>query len=328
MPINVIINYLFAKLLKAPYFKRMNVINAIFPVMFLLGLGSFLKKTGITNDIFLATADKLVYYIFFPAMLFWKIGSAPPGMDMSLGLCLAGLSAVLLVYLASLFLIRLLTVPRFQAGAFSQACYRFNTYIGMAIVMNTLGEEGVRLFGVLIGVAIPVINVLAVSTLIWHSGRKEAKGKTIYRLGRALVANPLILACAAGLLFSRTGLFFPRFIDNTFYLMTAVTMPLALMSIGGALSASGLRDHFRLSMVTALAKGLVLPVAGFFTLALFHITGTAFKAGMIFFALPTSTAIYVLSSQLNSDTDLASASIMVSTLLSFLSLSVVILFFI
>jgi hypothetical protein len=49
------------------------------------------------------------------------------------------------------------------------------------------------------------------------------------------------------------------------------------------------------------------------------------KAGMIFFALPVSTAIYVLSSQMHSDPDLASATIVVSTLLSFLSLSVVLL---
>jgi predicted permease len=43
---------------------------------------------------------------------------------------------------------------------------------------------------------------------------------------------------------------------------------------------------------------------------------------MIFFCLPTSTAIYVLSSQMNSDTELASASIVVSTLFSFVTLSV------
>jgi len=46
---------------------------------------------------------------------------------------------------------------------------------------------------------------------------------------------------------------------------------------------------------------------------------------MIFFALPTSTAIYVLSAQLNSDVQLASAAIMLSTLLSLISLSAALL---
>jgi hypothetical protein len=47
--------------------------------------------------------------------------------------------------------------------------------------------------------------------------------------------------------------------------------------------------------------------------------------GLIFFALPASTAIYVLSSQMNSDTDLASSAIVLSTLLSFFSLSYILL---
>ena len=46
---------------------------------------------------------------------------------------------------------------------------------------------------------------------------------------------------------------------------------------------------------------------------------------MIFFALPTSTAIYVLSSQMHSDTELASSAILVSTLLSFPVLMIVLL---
>jgi hypothetical protein len=55
------------------------------------------------------------------------------------------------------------------------------------------------------------------------------------------------------------------------------------------------------------------------------VTGVPFKVGLLFFALPASTAIYVLSSQMHSDTELASSAIVLSTLLSFLSLSVILL---
>jgi hypothetical protein len=41
----------------------------------------------------------------------------------------------------------------------------------MAVTMNALGEAGVSRFGILIGFLIPIINVLAVSTLIWYSGQ-------------------------------------------------------------------------------------------------------------------------------------------------------------
>ncbi len=305
--------------------KNMNVLNAIFPIFVLLLLGSFLKTSKIINDTFIKTSDKLVYYVFFPTMLFWKIGSATSEMDMAFDLCVVAIISVFIVYLISLVLIRRLSIPRFQAGTFSQACYRFNTYIGMAIVMTTLGETGIQYFGILIGFAIPIINILAVSTLIWYSGKKENITTTVVRLIKALVANPLILACAAGLIFARYDISFPQFIDNTFHLMTAVTMPLALISIGGGLTLSGIQSNTVVSLTAAGLKVLVLPVIGFLLLKIFSITGIPFKAGMIFFSLPTSTAIYVLSSQLNSDTQLASAAIMMSTILSFISLSIAIL---
>jgi malonate transporter and related proteins len=299
--------------------------NAIFPIFILLFLGSILKRFNITNDTFLKTSDKLVYFIFFPVMLFWKIGSASPERAVSVNLCSASILAVILVYLLSLAMIRLFHISNFQAGTFSQACYRFNTYIGMAIVMNSLGESGVRYFGILIGFAIPIINVLAVSTLIWHSEKKGSLGKNVKVLLKAVISNPLILGCAAGLVFSRFHLSFPIFIDNTFQLMTSVTMPLALISIGGSLTLTGLKHHTKISLIASLLKILVLPTIGFFLLTSFSVTGIPFKAGMIFFALPTSTSIYVLSAQMNSDTQLASAAIMLSTLFSFISLSIALL---
>jgi len=42
---------------------------------------------------------------------------------------------------------------------------------------------------------------------------------------------------------------------------------------------------------------------------------------MVFFTLPTATSAYILSTQMNSDADLSGASIVLSTLLSFISLS-------
>lgn len=303
----------------------MIILNAIFPLFCLLALGGMLRHFKVTNGQFLATSDRLVYYIFFPAMLFWKIGGATTDGGAGLDLCIAAIVSVFVVYLLSLGAIRVFNIPSFQAGSFSQACYRFNTYIGMAVVMTTLGETGVRYFGILIGFAIPFINVLAVSTLIWHSGKKGNFRENAGYLLRALTSNPLIIGCVAGLLFSKFEFTFPIFLDNTFRMMTSVTLPLALLSIGGGLSVASLKLNTVNSMIAAILKTAILPMVGFFFLKLFAVSGVPFKAGIIFFALPTSTAIYVLSAQLNSDTELASAAIMVSTVVSFIPLSIALL---
>jgi len=303
----------------------MIILNAIFPIFALLFLGKSLQHLNITNSAFLKTSDKLVYYIFFPVMLFWKIGNAAPDKGTSFSLCIAVIISVLIVYLLSLAAIQLFHISDYEAGSFSQACYRFNTYIGMAIVMTALGEEGVRYFGLVIGFTIPIINVLAVITLIWFSNKSHSINEKIKFLTKALVSNPLIIGCIAGLMFSKTNLSFPTFIDNTFGLMTAVTMPLALLSIGGSLTLTGVRKYKKNAIIASVLKLIALPFIGYFLLIVFEINGIPFRTGMIFFALPTSTAIYVLSAQLGSDTRLASASIVASTLISFISLSIALL---
>ena len=302
----------------------MIVLDSLFPIFTLILLGNLLFRYGLTNKTFLDTSDRLVYYIFFPLMLFWKIsGASTDGIDWNF--CLAALSAVIVMFVLSTLAIQMFRIPAFKAGSFSQSCYRFNTYIGMAVIMNSLGEEGIKHFGILIGLAIPMINVFAVTLLIWYSGREISFRKRTTFVLRALIANPLILGCITGILYSRTLHTFPVFIENSLELISMVTLPMALISIGGALTFKGMQEHLTISLLASGLKLLVLPLVGYLFLTLFKVTGIPFKVGMIFFTLPASTAIYVLSSQLNSDTELASASIVLSTVLSFLSLSIALL---
>ena len=301
----------------------MLVLNALFPVIVLLAMGGLLKRYGFTNGEFLQTCDRLVYHIFFPVMLFYKIGGASFAEGMNLSFCFAVLAALAVMFGLSIILIVFCKVSDFQAGSFAQSCYRFNTYIGFAVILNSLGEDGIKYFGILIGIAIPIINVVAVTTLSWYSQESMAVQRRSRVVGRALLGNPLIIGCLAGIFYSHSFSGFPQFIDNSLQLISMVTLPLALLSIGGSLSFHGLQRHLRFSMLAAALKLLVFPLIGFWFLKVFSVTGTPFLVAMVFFALPTSTAIYVLSSQMQSDTELASAAILVSTLLSFPVLSVV-----
>jgi predicted permease len=300
-------------------------IDHLFPVFALIAAGNLMRRWQFTTEAFLNVSDRLVYYIFFPAMLFWKIGSAPLGLFAESGFFAAVILTLLTVYALSTLFIVWRGVPAFQAGSFSQSCYRFNTYIGVAVIMSAFGEDGLRRFGILIGIVIPIINVLAVSTLIWFGGGRLSGRDRAAQTLRALVTNPLILGCIAGIGYARLFNRFPEFIDNTLKLASYVTLPLALLSIGGVLSLHGVRNHFRLSLVASVFKLMALPAVGFLYLKVFGVSGTSFQIGMVFFALPTSTALYVLSSQLNSDTELASAAIALSTLLSIFSLSAALL---
>ena len=298
------------------------VFNSLFPVFVLILSGNLLKHFGLTNDVFLQTSDKLIYYIFFPLLLFWKIGSASTDLFSNSGLYKSAILAILIVYLLSTAFIVIFKVSDFKVGSFSQSCYRFNSYIGVAIVLSALGEEGIQHLGILMGMIIPIINVLCVSTLIWFSGEKALPLKRMGQIIKGLISNPLILACISGIIYANLAEGFPPYIEGLLQLCSFAALPLAMLSIGAALSIDSIKDNFKLSLIASCFKLVLLPVVGYLFLMLFGVTGVALKVGLIYFALPTSTSLYILSSQLNSDTELASAAIALSTILSFFSLSV------
>jgi hypothetical protein len=82
------------------------VLNSLFPVFVMILFGSLLKRWRLTDEVFLKTADKLAYYIFFPALLFWKIGGASAALSGGTGLYKPVIWAVFTVYVLSTLLSR------------------------------------------------------------------------------------------------------------------------------------------------------------------------------------------------------------------------------
>ena len=298
-----------------------SILNSVVPIFAVIALGNLLRRFQVIDDTFIAVSDRLIYYIFFPALLFWKIGKPAAGATIETRLIFAVLCAVLIVFVMSLIYVKLVGMPDYAVGSFAQGSFRFSTYIGMAVMLADLGEDGLRQFGVLIGFVIPFINVLAVTILIWFSGESYAWPRKAAMLVKATLLNPFIAACMLGILYSKLNTPFPVFVDNALGLVSLAALPLALVSIGGSLTLTKLQGHLKYASAAAMFKLVILPVVGYFCLQLFGVSGMPFKIAMIFFALPTSPASYILSAQLNSDVDLATAAIVVSTLLSIGSLS-------
>lgn len=303
------------------------ILASIFPVFALIALGVFLRWRGFTDRAFLKKGDRLVYYVFFPALLFWKVGGTPATDSVPWSLWGAGLSTIMILWVISLTIIVAFRMKPFRAGAFSQATYRFNTYVAIAVVFNAQGNLGVARLGELLSLAIPLANILAVVTFIWWSRETlEQKDRIRLTLG-ALVRNPLILACFAGMAWARFLPVWPTAMDNTLQLASTFTLPFALISIGGSLTFDGLRNRLAPAAGATFLKIAIMPAVGWGMLRLAGVTGPDAMTAMLFFAMPASTAMYVLTTELDGDSDLSSAIIVLSTLGSLVSLSVVMILF-
>lgn len=302
------------------------ILNNVLPVFSLVALGLALLRAGLVDKAFFKVSDRLVYFIFFPALLFWKIGgrTGQAALAQDLGIfeiMPQVLGAVLIAWLASLVYIRLTNMDPYLAGSFSQVSFRFSTYVGMAVVLTAWGGPGGACLAILVGLAIPLINVLAVGTLVWFSQSQYTGWQKTMMMLKAMLGNPLIIACLLGMAYARYAPPLPVFVENTLGLASSLTLPLALLSMGAGLSLDKLRVYWRPAAAASVIKLLVLPMVGLGLLYLSGASGLAFQVAMVFFVLPSSPSCHILSSQLGGDPDLAVNAVALTTVLSFFSLS-------
>jgi predicted permease len=143
----------------------------ILPNFVLIVIGLVLARRFDFGRDFWAGLEKLVYYVLFPALLFRSLALAKIDFAATAWPIAASLAFTLAGFGLSLLAGPLFRLDRKLLAAASQCGYRFNTYVGLAIAGSVFGTQGVALAAILLGVMIPLANVLAVAMLAAHGNR-------------------------------------------------------------------------------------------------------------------------------------------------------------
>jgi predicted permease len=288
-----------------------SIIENIFPVFAVIFLGWFLRRRGFVDDSFTASANRLVFYVGVPALIFREIARADFSSHFNAPAILLTLLAVLLA-----FAVAWLVSSGMEAGArgtFLQAAVHGNTsYIGLAMVFYSLGDRGLQRAGVLSGFLILLNNTLAVLSLVrWgRTHRLSAEGV------RAALLNPIVIASMTGLACSFLGLDLPVPVDRSLNIVGNMSLPMALLVIGAGLSFGELHRHLGRVVAATAIKIVGLPLAGLVSLRLAGVPADFATPALLILAAPTATLTYVMAREMGGDEELAGAAIGVSTLAS------------
>lgn len=302
-----------------------DILHIVVPVFVVIGLGYALKRTGLIDSAFLFQTNRLVYYICLPLLLFHKIGTADFSSNFNGPLLWGSALAIALAFLLSYGYALLRRYPPAIAGAFSQGAFRGNlAYVGLAIVFNAYGNEGLTRAGILMGFLVPVLNFFAVIALLLpHKGTDSRSG--IRLIARQILANPLILASFAGILWSFLSLPVPSILERSLQITTGMTLPLALLAIGGAFSMDKLKGDLVQAGLATSIKIVLMPAIAALLLALLGVDGRDLSIGVLMAGTPTATATYIMAHQMKADAELAGSIVMLSTLLSSLTYTLALL---
>lgn len=296
------------------------ILGALGPIfaMILLGLG--LRRIGFPGDGFWPAAERLTYFVLFPALLVERLALSRLG-DYAVGSVAIVATALLLIMTGLTYVLR--PWLRVDGPAFTsvyQGTIRFNTYVGLAVAVAIFHAEGGAVAALIMAIMIPMINVLCVLVLSAHAG----KSATVIGIWRGLITNPLILACLTGIGLNLSGIGLPWGSAAVLEILARAALPLGLLAVGAGLRLEGL-SHPNLLVATSGLKLLVLPMLAALLCSVVQPGRLETAVLMTFAALPGAPTAYILARQMGGDASLMAAIVTVEIALALVTLPAVLM---
>jgi malate permease and related proteins len=302
----------------------MDILQSVFPVFLVIAIGAAARRYRFIDEPFVQTANSLVYYLLLPALLFHEIGTSDFRQAFSGPLVIGGYVATVAVFLLAFPLSRRLGLSPGERGAFIQGAFRANlAYVGLPIVLNAVGGEGLRKAGVLLGFMVPLLNALAILALLLphEQGKRGAGWTSLRHIAAQIATNPLILSSFLGIAWSMFRLPLPGLLGKTLAILSSATLPLSLLCLGGSFSFERARSGVRMAAAASAMKIVLLTGIGIAAYRWLGLAGDDLRIGAIMLGCPTAVITYVMASQLKGDPDLAATIIIVSTAASAFTIS-------
>ena len=278
---------------------------------FLLILLGFVicRRTSLDRPVWEA-AERLVYFLLFPVLLFSSIVKSPLQAVQAMSLATAGVGTTLVGIAVALSIGCWPGVDRRLHASGAQTAYRFNSYVALAVAERLYGAQGLAWMALLIALSVPLCNVAAVWPLARHGGHSYLR-----EVGR----NPLIIATVLGLVANAAGLVLPDTLATVLQRIGVAALPLGLMAVGAGLALGGLKAAPRLATALLGIRHALMPMVAIGLALALHLAPEQRGIVVLFGALPTSAASYVLAARMGGDGGYVAGLVTVSTLLGMLS---------
>lgn len=294
-------------------------LNATLPIFLLMILGKVLYKFHVIGDDFVKSADKYVFYVALPVLVFKDLTANSIRQIFDIRYVAFCFLVTLFIILTIWGLTELCMKNESEKGAFIQASYRSSAAIlGLAFIDNMYDSAGMAPL-MIIG-AVPLFNIFAVIILTLKGGdgsQKPDLKTTILNIFK----NPILLGILIALPFAFSDIAFPSFINKGISYLGNTASPLALLSIGAGFEGRKAIRKIKPAACAAFIKlfllcAIFLPPAVYMGFRNQELIGILIMLGS-----PTTVSCYIMAKNTDNDVVLTSSIIVLTTLLSSVSLT-------
>jgi predicted permease len=208
------------------------------------------------------------------------------------------------------------------ASGFS-AMFTNTVLMGIPIVQRAYGDAALPVVFSIIAFHAPML--ITIGMLVMELVRRD--GAPIYKaLGVAairIVQNPLLWGVGLGLVANLLDLELPEPATAFLTMMAAAVLPAALFGLGGALNEYRLAENWPQAMAMATFKLMIHPaIAWIIMVPVLKVDHDLARYGVLLAAMPTGINAYVFATYYNRAVNVATNTILITTVASVLTVSV------
>ena len=294
------------------------------PFFGLIGLGYGAARIRFFSEEASAHLTKFVFYFALSAMLFRFSANLSFDEIFEPRLASAYLWGTGVTYAIGMLIAFARGLDTQTAAIEAQCAAIGNTgFLGGPMLALLLGQEAVG--PIILILSIDLIVFSSALTLIVTAAREGSMSLRIFqKLAVGRLKNPMIVSIAAGLMVSATGLGLHDVLDSFFSTLGAAATPGALFAIGASL-ASKSAERLQIAAWLSFAKLILHPLfVGLGVYLFFPVDAYRASVAVSAAALPVAGNVFILAQHYGIAPQRVSASILISTAASILTVSAII----
>lgn len=304
----------------------LEILAITLPIFLLIGAGFTAARTGLLSRDNMQGVGTFVMYLALPSLIIRALTEHPLAEVFNPTYLLAYGLGSLATFLLGLALSMGLRGKRLDAGAIHALGMSASNsgFIGYPVALMAIGPPAAIFMA--LNMVVETLFIIPTALILAEASRQNGNGvgqvarQTLARLTR----NPVLIGLLIGMLLALTGLSLPGPLARAVSMLADAAGPAALFTIGGMLHGLKVRGMAMDVGQVVLGKLLLHPLVVLGAFLLLPDPDPMLIAGAMLFACAPMISVYPLFGKQYGQGDTSAAGLMVSTLASFVTISLMI----
>ena len=312
-------------------------INAVVPVVLMILLGYFLRRSGFLTKEFVKTGNKLVFKVCLPCMLLINVYDIESFSSINWPFVIFCVTMAVVTFVLGYAAAVLTTRVPERRGVIWQCSFRSNyAIIGLSLAAAVGGDQAVAVAAIISAFVVPLFNVMAVIALTSFVGEGGSAKEKIKGILLNIVNNPIIIGVVLGLICMaireiQKAVFgevvfsmkvHTKFLYTTLNNLKTITSPLALLILGGQFEFSAVKGLMKEIVTGTVFRIVVAPLLGIGGAIVLTCMGVLncgineYPALIAMFGSPVAVTSAVMAGSMGNDEQLATQLVVWTSLFS------------